>query len=100
MSVETHLNKMLHILRPRKIIYSLGLYTVFIILGALIVYAEVYLRIFLLSVSYLTNFEQYVIISLNFVLSSTLFCGFIILYRATCQILISVDYWNGSEYFI
>jgi membrane protein len=75
MSVETHLNKMLHILRPRKIIYSLGLYTVFIILGALIVYAEVYLRIFLLSMSYLTDFEHYVIIGLNFILSSALFCG-------------------------
>lgn len=75
MSVETHLNKMLHILRPRKIIYSLGLYTVFIILGALIVYAEVYLRVFLLSMTYLTDFEHYVIIGLNFVLSSALFCG-------------------------
>ncbi len=75
MSVETHLNKMLHILRPRKFIFSLGLYTVFILLGALIVYAEVYLRVFLLNVSYLTDFEQYVIIGLNFILSSTLFCG-------------------------
>ena len=74
MSVETHLNKMLHILRPRKFIFSLGLYTIFIIIGALVVYAEVYLRILLLSVSYLTDFEQYVIISLNFVLSSILFC--------------------------
>jgi len=74
MSVETHLNKMLHILRPRKFIFSLALYTLFIILGALIVYAEVYLRVFLLSVSYLTNFEQYVIIGLNFILSSALFC--------------------------
>lgn len=73
LTVENHINQIWHVRQSRKIYQALPIHAGFIVCSALLIYAEVYLRLVLLELNYFPLLMHYLIDGLNFLLTWIVF---------------------------